>query len=215
MTGRALPASVVSRVGSIVVVKFEITGTFTLPNVRVPMVGAEYLRLPIQPGCKGWVIPADAYLGGMSGLGGGVADLVPRGNLSSLVWSPIGNTSWTAAENANAAILYGPDGCILRDTASTAVVTISPGHIVLAVGAINITITAAGIVVNGPITFNGIGTGPGGVVDFGSSTLRTTGPAQVGSVVSGGDVTAGGISSEHHTHSGVTPGGGASGPPVP
>ena len=83
--GQSLPATVVSRTGGIVTVKFALTSPYTLPNVTVPIVGSEYVRLPIQAGCPGFVMSADAYLGGMSGLGGGTADLSPRGNLSMLV----------------------------------------------------------------------------------------------------------------------------------
>ena len=88
------------------------------------MVGSEYIRLPIQPGCKGWVIPSDVYLGGMSGLGGGVAGLEQRATLAALVWSPIGNTAWDASENPNAVVIYGPDGVIIRDHGNTALVSV-------------------------------------------------------------------------------------------
>lgn len=118
LLGMSLPASVVSITGAIVTVKIELQKTplnpFTLPNVTVPIIGSEYIRLPIQPGCLGWVMSADAYLGGMSGLGGGVADLSMRPNLSMLVWSPIGNANWTASEDPNKLVLYGPNGAILR-----------------------------------------------------------------------------------------------------
>lgn len=137
--GRSLPATVTSRTGSIVTVNFEIANTpsspYTLPPVTMPMIGSEYLRLPIQPGCKGWVIPADAYLGGMSGLGGGTADLVMRANLSSLVWSPMGNKGWAASEDDNAAVLYGPDGAIIRTADKACSVTVNANGVVVKVPA--------------------------------------------------------------------------------
>jgi len=117
--GQSLPATVVSRTGGIVTVKFALTSPYTLPNVTVPIIGSEYVRLPIQAGCPGFVMTADAYLGGMSGLGGGTADLAPRGNLSMLVWTPIGNKAWSASEDDNALVLYGPDGTIIRNAAKT------------------------------------------------------------------------------------------------
>jgi len=147
--GKALPASVVSRQGGIVTVKFEITTPYTLPNVIVPMIGSEYIRLPIQPGCLGWVMSADAYLGGMSGLGGGSADISQRANLSCLVWSPIGNKNWSASEDDNALVLYGPDGAILRNVAKTAVLTVQTDKVQLDI--------PAGVifVINGPTQLNG------------------------------------------------------------
>lgn len=128
LLGPALPASVKAVVSSgIVTVNFELTGTpYTLPPVTVPLEGSEYVRLPIQAGCLGWVTPASAYLGGVSGLGGGTADLSPRGNLSSLVFSPLGNKNWSPTENPNALVLYGPDGVIIRDLGKKNAMTLTP-----------------------------------------------------------------------------------------
>lgn len=136
LLGQSLPASVISRAGAIVTVRFEVNSApFTLPNVTVPMIGSEYIRLPIQAGCKGWVLTADAYLGGMSGLGGGAAGLVPRANLSALVWSPIGNSAWDAAEDPNKIVLYGPDGAILRTLDKACSVAVSATGVVVKVPA--------------------------------------------------------------------------------
>lgn len=126
LLGQSLPASVISRAGAIVTVKFEVNAApFTLPPVTVPLIGSEYVRLPIQAGCKGWVMTADAYLGGMSGLGGGAAGLTSRANLSMLVWSPLGNKNWDPSENDNALLLYGPDGVIIRDAAKKTTMTLT------------------------------------------------------------------------------------------
>lgn len=133
--GQSLPATVVSRNGGIVTVKFALTSPYTLPNVTVPMWGSEYVRLPIQAGCPGFVMSADAYLGGMSGLGGGTADITPRGNLSMLVWTPIGNKNWSTSEDDNALVLYGPDGGILRTTDKTSIVSVTAAGTVITVPA--------------------------------------------------------------------------------
>lgn len=115
LLGRALPASVVHVTGSIVTVKFEVTATpFTIPNVTCPLFGPEYIRYPIQVGDKGVCFPSDVYLGGMSGLGGGVADLTQRAPLAALVFFPIGNKTWTAPDDPNKVVIYGPDGVIIR-----------------------------------------------------------------------------------------------------
>ena len=135
--GKALPASVVAVVSSgIVTVKFEIAKTtnspYTLPNVTVPLFGPEYIRYPIQAGCMGVVFPSDAYLGGVSGLGGGVADLSLRGNLSTLVFFPIGNSGWSASDDPNALVLYGPDGVIIRNLAGTSKITTNADGVTVA-----------------------------------------------------------------------------------
>jgi hypothetical protein len=127
-TGRSLPATVVKVKGSIVTVKFEVNSVFTLPNVTIPLFGPEYIRYPIQPGDKGFVVAADAYLGGMSGLGGGTADLTQLANLTTLVFFPIGNTSFFAVD-PQAVVIYGPNGVVLRDTTNASNVTLTPQSI--------------------------------------------------------------------------------------
>lgn len=126
LLGKALPASVVAVSGSIVTVKFELLSVYTLPQVTCPLFGPEYIRYPIQPGCLGVVFPADTYIGGVSGLGGGVADLTLPANLSALVFFPVGNANWTPPDDPNAVVIYGPDGAIIRDTGKKSTVTISP-----------------------------------------------------------------------------------------
>ena len=111
--GKALPCSVLAVAGSIVTVNFEIQN-LPLPTVTCPMAGSEYIRLPIQGGCKGIVLPADVYLGGVSGLGGGTASVGIIGNLSALVFLPIANANWSATDDPNSVVIYGPDGVILR-----------------------------------------------------------------------------------------------------
>lgn len=124
-TGRALPCSVTKVVGAIVTVKFEVQSGFTLSPVTMPLFGPEYIRYPIQKGDKGFTVPADVYLGGMSGLGGGTADMSQRGNLSTLVFFPIGSKNWTNVD-PNAVTIYGPNGVVFRDTNSKSSVILLP-----------------------------------------------------------------------------------------
>jgi len=156
LTGKGLPCSVVSVSGSIVTVKFEVNSQFTLPDVTVPLFGPEYIRYPIQIGDKGAVVPFDAYLGGMSGLGGGVADLTQRANLSTLVFLPIGNKLWTSVD-PNAVTIYGPNGVVLRDNRSNSIITltptsitvVAPNQIQLKTGSTTLTITPSGWSITG------------------------------------------------------------------
>lgn len=128
--GKSLPCSVVSKQGSIITVKFEVQSGFTLPLVTIPMFGPEYVRYPIQPGDQGMVIAADARLGGVSGLGGGVADLSTPANLTALVFLPISNVAWSAVDEDSVTI-YGPNGVVLRDTGSNSVVTLTPAGVII------------------------------------------------------------------------------------
>ena len=67
--GKALPCSVVAVNGSMVTVKFEVTSAQTLPHITIPKAEGAWIRSPTQIGDVGLTVPADAYLGGISGLG--------------------------------------------------------------------------------------------------------------------------------------------------
>lgn len=163
--GRSLPCSVTAVAGSIVTVKFEVNSIFTLPPVTCPMMGAEYIRYPIQVGCLGYVVPSDAYLGGVSGLGGGVADLSLPANLSALVFCPISNKYWSETDDPNATVIYGPNGVILRDQGSESKVILTPSGITLESGGHSVVINATGVIIDGRVFLahehTGVEPGPG------------------------------------------------------
>jgi hypothetical protein len=164
LLGKDLPASVVSVDGSIVTVKLEIDNApFTLPQITVPLIGPEYLRFPIQPGCKGRVTSTDARIGAMTGLGLGTASLAPPGNLSALVFEPLGNADWTPPTDPNKLEGYGPAGVILRDSASNCTVVITTTMVTITaadtatmqVGGNSITVDSGGIHITGTLDING------------------------------------------------------------
>lgn len=112
--GRALPCRVTNVIGKIVTVEFEMdTAPWTLPPITIPKAESPYFTDPTQVGDTGITVPADAYLGGISGLGGGTADFRNRGNLTSLVFLPTGTKSFLPID-PNAAQIQGPNGVILR-----------------------------------------------------------------------------------------------------
>lgn len=121
--GKALPCSVIAVSGAIVTVKFEVNaGVQTLPPVTMPLFGPEYIRYPIQVGDKGFSVPADVFLGQMSGLGTGVADFSQRGNLSTLVFLPMGNKHWAPVDK-DKVVIYGPTGVVIRTANSSVTIT--------------------------------------------------------------------------------------------
>jgi hypothetical protein len=224
--GYALPCSVVAVMGSIVTINFEVTTKFTLPQITVPVFGPEYIRYPIQKGCKGVAFPASVGIGNVTGLGPASAPVFKApGNLSALVFFPVGNKDFSTTDDPNSLVLYGPDGVIIRTLDKTSTVTVNETGVTakgattaaLAVGTINVEIINGVIFMNGPVVFTNTVSGQeggGGIINFGDATITTTGPANVGTLASTGDVTAGGISVESHVHSGVQTGGGDTGPPV-
>lgn len=142
--GRALPCSVVSVSGQIVTVQFEVSSApFTLPQITIPVATGKYDWQPIQKGDTGITQPADVYLGGISGLGGGTADLTRRGNLSTLVFVPVSNKAWTVP-NANQRVVQGPEGVLLQTLDGTNSVNIAASGVTITVGGKTWTFTSAG-----------------------------------------------------------------------
>jgi hypothetical protein len=132
MAGKILPAEIVSQSGKMVTVSFLLRDIpYTLPHVTIPLFGPQYIRYPMQPGDRGIVIPADTYLGGVSGLGGGTADLTPPANLGALVFLPISNTEWQDVDG-EVVTIYGPEGITLRDASSNTTFLLTPDSITIA-----------------------------------------------------------------------------------
>ncbi|WP_145482023.1 hypothetical protein [Yersinia rohdei] len=130
--GKVLPVTVISQSGKMVTVSFNLTNIpYTLPQVTIPIFGPQYIRYPMQPGDRGIVIPADTYIGGVSGQGGGTADLTPPANLSALVFLPISNTEWDSVDG-QVLTLYGPEGVTIRDAGSNTTFLLTPESITIA-----------------------------------------------------------------------------------
>ncbi|KPJ34740.1 hypothetical protein BMUNKI379_11635 [Burkholderia multivorans] len=147
-TGNALPCRVTKVSGAIVTVEFEMQGTWTLPPVTIPKAESPWIRNPTQVGDKGVTMPADAYLGGISGLGGGTADFRRRGNLSALVFVPVSNAN-SAPDDPNAAQVCGPNGMIARTTQGTpSSCVVNQNGVSMTYGGASLSLTAAGIVMS-------------------------------------------------------------------
>lgn len=217
--GRAWPCYVTAVQGSIVTVKFEIEteGKATLPEVTIPVFGPEYIRYPIQIGDKGFTVPADLSLRNISDLGIGVPDFSDPGNLTALVFMPIGNKNWSSVDG-NALVMYGPNGCVIRDTGSGCVITLTPTGVTTVVGSTTITVvgnqvtmTTPNVVINGNLTVHGLITGDQGFnISGGTTTAQITGNVDItGSLKNNGKFVG-----STHTHGGVQTGSGTSGTPT-
>ena len=113
--GLRLPGKVAAVSGSIVTVNFE--AGIPVQQMRMAVATSKYCRVPIQVGDEGFATTADAYLGGVTGLGGGTADLTQRGNLSALVWVPLGNAGWSTVDPTSMH-LESADGSFTVDVAN-------------------------------------------------------------------------------------------------
>ena len=150
--GKSYPCSVTKVAGSIVTVKFEIIDpNITLPPATMPVFGPEYIRYPLQVGCKGMAIAADAFIGAMSGLGSGIATLAPQPNLSALMFMPMGNTGFPETD-PDTLVLYGHTGSLLADSVNEhATIALTSNSITLACGGHSIVINNTGVIIDGKV----------------------------------------------------------------
>lgn len=128
LLGKELPCHVTKVTGQIVTVSFDVKSPFTLQQVEMPIDTSINDWIPVQVGDKGIARTADVYLGGVSGLGTGVADLSRRAPLTMLVFHPTSNVAWTPPGGdafKNYRIIQGPDGVRIQDKAGQSVVTIN------------------------------------------------------------------------------------------
>jgi hypothetical protein len=96
-------------------------GTYTLPPLILPKAEAQWLRAPTQVGDLGMTQALDTSHGGVSGMSAGVSDLgTSYGNLSTLVFVPMGNAAFGAIPDPQKAWVNGPAGTVSSDTAQTA-----------------------------------------------------------------------------------------------
>jgi hypothetical protein len=185
--GQGLPGIVKSIAGSIVTIDFQVSD-LTLQPVEMTVFGSEYIRLPIQAGDKGVALPASVYIGGVTGLGGGVSDTTLRGNTSTLIWFPVGNSAWTLppGADANTLAMYGKTALLLLNSLG---------------GASSVKLTATGITFtfgSASIAMNSSGI----TLSFGGSSI----------VISSTGVSIMGVDFITHFHTLVQTGGGDSGP---
>jgi hypothetical protein len=135
--GRRYPCTVKEVVSpGIVTINFEVNSApFTLPQPTIPVVGSEYVRLPIRPGDKGMCIVADVKIGGITGLGSGVPDLTLPGNLAALAFVWLGNTDWATEDDEGNSIdpgsvaLYSTTACVLSVSPAGALISGSNGNL--------------------------------------------------------------------------------------
>jgi len=176
-SSQSWPCVVTAVEGSIVTVSFQVQTPWTLQTMKIPMFGPEWIRHPIQVGTKGFAMAASTTLGHMSGLGSpSLPTVETKPNLSSLVFMPIGNVSWTAPQDPNALELYGPTGVRIHTQDGTAFINVTESGIVLQFGSNSLAITNSGIQITGPLSQ----AGPGGSSSQASfnSTLVASGDVQ-------------------------------------
>lgn len=150
-TGRCLPCTVTAVTGYIVTVNFNVVSNFTFPpNVKMPIAAWRYILPPVQIGDKGFAIPGDVYLGGVSGLGGGNADLTQQSNLANLVFFPITSATWVPVDS-KAVVIQGvsPSGVVLKSGNGSSSITINDNSITIVSNGSTLSIGSGGIALDG------------------------------------------------------------------
>jgi len=189
--GKSLPCRVIAVDGALVEVAFEVDSSpWTLPTVIIPKTESEWAKVPTQVGDIGITIPADTYIGNITGQGAGLPSIqVKPCNLSALVFQPVSNKN-SPSPYPNSYFVQGPEGFVAQTQDGTVQFILNASGVNVVIGGITVfSIGSTGATANGNLLVNGMITG-------------TT------------DVIGNGISLSTHTHSGVTTGGGDTGPPT-
>ena len=127
LQGRAIPAEIVGvdPTNTIATVKFNIVDDVaTFPQVTCAIATSEWLVAPLLAGTKGFVVSAQLYLGGVTGLGDGQATLDQLPNMSTMVFIPLGNVDFNEVPDPEMTWIRGPKGIILQDKDGTAILEI-------------------------------------------------------------------------------------------
>jgi hypothetical protein len=108
---KSIPCHVTKVDKDFVEVQFEThDNTLTPPTVKLPQSFSPYGRHPTQVGDKGYAVPSDYHLGGVSGWPGGGTNYYPRGNLSPLSFQPVSHVDNPKRDYDKHTIVGGPNG---------------------------------------------------------------------------------------------------------
>ena len=214
LQGKSLPCKVVAVNGSIVTVSFQVNSnskTFTLPRITIPKAESNWFRTPTQIGDTGITVPADIYIGIISGLGATIPNMQVRpSNLGAIVFLPVSNSN-SPPSDQNAAIAQGPNGFIGQVAGGTSSVVANTSDVTLTFGANTVVINSTGMVLTWgtqTITLNSAGItmdGNGQTLSLGTSGITMSAAGQTFALSSSG-VVINGLNFGSHYHTGVTTG---------
>lgn len=111
---KSIPCSVKKIDKDFIHVAFETqNGIFTPPVVKIPQSWSQYSREPTQVGDKGYAVPGNYYLGGVTGDSGGNTDFYPRGNLTTLSFNGVSHKQNPDRDYDQLTHMGGPNGWIV------------------------------------------------------------------------------------------------------
>jgi hypothetical protein len=111
---KSIPCHVTKVDKDFIYVAFETQNSiFTPPTVKIPKSNSQYAREPTQVGDKGYAVPGDYYLGGVTGDAGGNTDFYPRGNLTTISFNGISHKQNPQRDYDQLTHMGGPNGWIV------------------------------------------------------------------------------------------------------
>jgi hypothetical protein len=111
---KSMPCHVTKVDKDFIYVAFETqNGIFTPPTVKIPQSWSQYSREPTQVGDKGYAVPGNYYLGGVTGDAGGNTDFYPRGNLTTLSFNGTSHKQNPTRDYDQLTHMGGPNGWIV------------------------------------------------------------------------------------------------------
>jgi hypothetical protein len=88
-------------------------GIFTPPVVKIPQSWSQFSREPTQQKDKGYAVPSDYYLGGVTGDSGGNTNFYPRSNLTALSFNGVSHKQNPDRDYDQHTHMGGPNGWIV------------------------------------------------------------------------------------------------------
>lgn len=111
---KSIPCHVTKVDKDFIEVAFETSNNiFTPPTVKIPQSWSQYSREPTQKGDKGYAVPGNYYLGGVTGDAGGNTDFYPRGNLTTLSFNGVSHKQNPDRDYDQLTHMGGPSGWIV------------------------------------------------------------------------------------------------------
>jgi len=111
---KSMPCHVTKVDKDFIYVQFENQNNiFQLPTVKIPQSWSQYSREPTQKGDKGYAVPGNFYLGGVTGDAGGNTDFYPRGNLTTLSFNGTSHKQNPDRDYDQLTHMGGPNGWIV------------------------------------------------------------------------------------------------------
>jgi hypothetical protein len=110
---KSIPCHVTKVDKDFIEVAFETANSiFTPPTVKIPQSWSQYSREPTQVKDKGYAVPGNYYLGGVTGDSGGNTDFYPRGNLTTLSFNGTSHKQNPDRDYDQLTHMAGPNGWV-------------------------------------------------------------------------------------------------------